>query len=60
VDEELERLGMRKTQLETALSDPSVHGNFLELRRVTGDLAAVNDALAAAEEAWLEVEESAP
>ena len=60
VDEELERLVHRRGQLESALSDPSVHGNFVELRRVTGELATVNDALAAAEEAWLELEESAP
>jgi hypothetical protein len=37
-----------------------VHGNFVELRRVSGELAAVNDALTAAEEAWLEMEEAAP
>jgi hypothetical protein len=37
-----------------------VHGNFVELRRVSGELATVNEALAAAEEAWLELEESAP
>jgi ATP-binding cassette subfamily F protein 3 len=60
VDEELVRLGVRRTQLEAALSDPSVHGNFVELRRVTGELAKVGDALAAAEEAWLRIEESAP
>ena len=60
VDEELARLGSRRSELEAALSNPSVHGNFVELRRVTGELAAVNEALAAAEEAWLELEESAP
>jgi len=60
VDEELARLNDRKQRLEWALLDPGVHGNFVELRRVSGDLAAVNDALAAAEEAWLEVEEAAP
>jgi hypothetical protein len=32
----------------------------MELRRVSGDLASVNEALAAAEEAWLQMEESAP
>jgi hypothetical protein len=37
-----------------------VHGNFVELRRVTGDLAMVNEAIATAEEAWLEMEEAAP
>ncbi|MGA3029134.1 MAG: ribosomal protection-like ABC-F family protein [Candidatus Limnocylindrales bacterium] len=60
VDEELTRLNERKARLESALLDPSVHGNFVELRRVTSDLAAVNEALAAAEEAWLELEEAAP
>ena len=60
VDEELARLGERKRALEAALQDPEVHGNFVELRRVSGDLAAVDGALAAAEEAWLELEEAAP
>jgi ABC-type multidrug transport system ATPase subunit len=60
LDAELTRLTERKGLLESALQDPSVHGNFVELRRVSGDLAAVNEALAAAEEAWLEMEEAAP
>jgi len=30
------------------------------LRRVSGELATVDQALAAAEEAWLEMEEAAP
>jgi ATP-binding cassette subfamily F protein 3 len=60
VDEELGQLLARKALLESALQDPGVHGNFVELRRVTGDLAMVNEALAAAEEAWLELEEAAP
>jgi ATP-binding cassette subfamily F protein 3 len=60
LDEELGRLNERKTLLESALQDPGVHGNFVELRRVSGDLATVNEALAAAEEAWLEMEEAAP
>jgi ATP-binding cassette subfamily F protein 3 len=60
VDEELTRLSGRKRQLESALQDPAVHGNFVELRRVTGELATVNEALAATEEAWLELEEAAP
>ncbi|HEX7590680.1 MAG TPA: ABC-F family ATP-binding cassette domain-containing protein [Candidatus Limnocylindrales bacterium] len=60
LDEELARLSERKGLLESALRDPSVHGNFVELRRVSGDLATVNEALVAAEEAWLEMEESAP
>jgi hypothetical protein len=32
----------------------------VELRRVSGHLAAVNEALVVAEEAWLEMEEAAP
>jgi ATP-binding cassette subfamily F protein 3 len=60
VDEELGHLVDRRRLLESALQDPSVQGNFVELRRVSGELATVNEALAAAEEAWLELEESAP
>ncbi len=60
IDEELARLNERKQHLESALLDPGVHGNFVELRRVSGDLAIVDEALAAAEEAWLELEEAAP
>jgi hypothetical protein len=60
IDEELTRLNARKLVLESALGDPGVHGNFVELRRVTGELAALDEALAAAEEAWLEMEEAAP
>jgi hypothetical protein len=60
VDEELAHLVDRRRLLESALGDPNVHGNFVELRRVSGELATVNEALAAAEEAWLELEEVAP
>ncbi len=60
IDEELVALAERKRTLESALADPSVHGNFVELRRVSAELATVNEALAAAEEAWLELEEAAP
>ncbi len=60
VDAELARLSERKGLLESALQDPAVQGNFVELRRVGGELAAVNEALAAAELAWLETEEAAP
>jgi ATP-binding cassette, subfamily F, member 3 len=60
LDEELTRLNERKGLLESALQDPSVHGNFVELRRVSSELAGVNEDLAAAEEAWLEMEEAAP
>jgi energy-coupling factor transporter ATP-binding protein EcfA2 len=60
LEDELANLTQRKGGLEAALQDPAVHGNFLELRRVSGELAGVEQALAAAEEAWLEMEESAP
>jgi hypothetical protein len=53
LDQELARLGERKVLLESALQDPGVHGNFVELRRVSGRPSYVNEALAAAEEAWL-------
>jgi ATP-binding cassette subfamily F protein 3 len=60
LEEELASLTARKRALEDALGDPGVHGNFLELRRVSADLASVDQALAAAEEAWLEMAEAAP
>jgi ATP-binding cassette subfamily F protein 3 len=59
-DAELTRLGLRKSHLELALSDPRTAANFVELRRVTSELADVEEALATAEEAWLELEERAP
>ena len=46
--------------LELALGDPAISANFVELRRVTSELADVDAALAAAEDAWLELEERAP
>ncbi len=60
VDAELTRLGLRKSHLELALGDPAVGSNFVELRRITSELADVSVALEAAEEAWLELEERAP
>jgi ATP-binding cassette subfamily F protein 3 len=60
VDGELTRLGLRKSHLELALGDPSVHANFVELRRITSELADVDVALAAAEDAWLELADRAP
>jgi len=60
VEGELTRLGLRKNHLELALGDPGVHANFVELRRITSELADVESALAAAEDAWLELEERAP
>ena len=60
LDAELTRLGLRKNHLELALGDPAVGANFVELRRVTSELADVDTALAAAEDAWLDIEERAP
>jgi hypothetical protein len=60
LDAELTRLGLRKNHLELAMGDPTVAANFVELRRVTSELADVTDALAVAEDAWLELEERAP
>ena len=57
---ELTRLGLRKNHLELSMADPTVQGNFVELRRVTSELADIDVALAAAEDAWLELEERAP
>ena len=60
LDSELTRLGLRKNHLELALGDPGVGANFVELRRVTSELADVDAALAAAEDSWLHLEERAP
>jgi ATP-binding cassette subfamily F protein 3 len=60
LDAELTRLGLRKNHLELAMGDPSVAANFVELRRVTSELADVTQALAVAEDAWLELEDRAP
>ncbi|HET7027427.1 MAG TPA: ABC-F family ATP-binding cassette domain-containing protein [Candidatus Limnocylindrales bacterium] len=60
VEADLTRLGLRKNHLELALSDPGVGANFVELRRVTSELADVDAALAAAEDAWLEIQERMP
>jgi ATP-binding cassette subfamily F protein 3 len=60
LDSELTRLGLRKNHLELAMADPSIAANFVELRRVTSELADVTDALAVAEDAWLALEERAP
>ncbi len=60
VEADLTRLGLRKGHLELALDNPTVQANFVELRRVTSELADVETALAAAEEAWLDLEERKP
>jgi ATP-binding cassette subfamily F protein 3 len=60
VEAELTRLGLRKSHLELSLGDPGVAANYIEMRRITSELADIEQALAAAEDAWLEVEERAP
>ena len=45
IDDDLNRLGLRKSHLELALLDPSIAANFVELRRVTSELADVDQAL---------------
>ena len=60
VESDLTRLGLRKSHLELALGDPAIAANYVEMRRVTSELADVSVALAAAEDAWLDLEERAP
>ena len=60
LDAELSRLGLRRSHLELAIGDPSVSANFVEMRRISSELADVQQALAAAEDAWLELEDRAP
>ncbi|MBI3746749.1 MAG: hypothetical protein HY264_09585, partial [Chloroflexi bacterium] len=60
VDAELTRLHLRRNHLELAMGDPAVQANFVELRRITSELADVETALAAAEDTWLVLEERAP
>jgi hypothetical protein len=60
VEADLTRLNLRKNHLELAMGDPVVAGNYVEMRRVTSELADVESALATAEDAWLELEERAP
>jgi ATP-binding cassette subfamily F protein 3 len=60
MDVELTRLNLRKNHLELELSRPGVQANFIELRRVSSELADVNVALGSAEDAWLSLEERAP
>ena len=60
LDADLSRLGLRRSHLELAMGDPAVSANFVEMRRITSELADVEQALAVAEDAWLELEERAP
>jgi len=52
--------GASVNHLELATGDPAVQSNFVEMRRITSELADVALALAAAEDAWLTLEERAP
>jgi ATP-binding cassette, subfamily F, member 3 len=60
IDEDLQRLGALRGELEAALTDPAVLANFVELRRLTSELAGVDEALGLAEDAWLALQERAP
>ena len=60
VESDLTRLNLRKNHLELAMGDPAVAGNYVEMRRVTSELADIEMALATAEDAWLDLEERAP
>jgi ATP-binding cassette subfamily F protein 3 len=60
LDADLSRLGLRRSHLELAMGDPAVAANFVEMRRITSELADVEQALSAAEDAWLELEDRAP
>ncbi len=42
IEDDLTRLGVRKNQLELALGDSKVQTNFVELRRLTSELADVD------------------
>ena len=42
------------------MTNPAVAANFVEMRRVTSELADVERALGEAEDAWLQLEEQAP
>jgi ATP-binding cassette subfamily F protein 3 len=56
IEADLERHGLRKSQLELSLLDPKVLASYTELANVSSELADVTAALAAAEEAWLALE----
>ena len=60
IESDLTRLGLRRSQLELALGDPTAQANYVELRRISSELADVDQALSAAEDAWLMLEERAP
>ncbi|MEA2609245.1 MAG: hypothetical protein QOJ75_1488, partial [Chloroflexota bacterium] len=60
VEADLTRLNLRKNHLELAMGDPAIAANFVEMRRVSSELADIEVALVVAEDAWLHLEERAP
>ena len=60
IEADIDRLSQRKVALESALDDPGVQSNFVELRRMGSELAEIDGALNQAEDAWLTLEEQAP
>ena len=58
--DEFSRRPDRTKPLVVEIVGKSVAANFVEMRRVTSELADVERALAEAEDAWLELEELAP
>jgi ATP-binding cassette subfamily F protein 3 len=60
LEERLAALQQRRAEILAALAQPSVQANFVELRRLTGELAEVEADLQGAEEAWLELAAAAP
>ncbi|MDQ2964999.1 MAG: ABC transporter C-terminal domain-containing protein, partial [Chloroflexota bacterium] len=60
VEGELTRLGLRRSHLELTMGDPAVAANFVELRRITSELADIDAALSSTEDLWLDIEERAP
>ena len=60
IEKDMQGLTTRKSQLEGDLEDPETLSDFIELRRLTTELAAVDEAISLAEDAWLTLEERAP
>lgn len=55
---ELEKLGQQKAAIEQKLADPKIYeGHSADLRALNVELAEVEKAMAAAEQAWVEAEE---
>ncbi len=57
-EQELEKLGRRKEELEKKLADPELYeGHSHDLQVLNTKLAAVDKSIAAAEKTWLKAEE---